>query len=184
MATITIEIKRVGDELELEVTEAAGGDPNEGLQIQRRRSASPFDPRPRNRKMKEQKRHRMQHASADAVEDVQSGVHQTIILLDKNNFTDKVVFKSAKPFVVDVEFDPTVQDLDDPEPRRSPFLWDTPQKSQPVGAIHQVEAVFDNSPLMAGGAPIAKTKPTEYQFYKATFWSDGLKLDPDWYCDR
>jgi hypothetical protein len=53
-----------------------------------------------------------------------------------------------------------------------------------------VTGVFNNDkrkerlPNGSDGQDIDDTRPTDQRFYKATVWSEGLKLDPDWYCDR
>jgi hypothetical protein len=198
MSKIVMFIERIGDELELSMkSEDAQGDTKQGLQLQRRNLPSKQgDQLPRNRGMKELKQHRMQHAHSEGGHEHLTGVHQTMILLDTTadiagnptpqQVMDTVVFQCEKEFVVDVEFDPSVRDLHEPEPRRSPFLWDYPQKSKLNAGtgFHEVTADFDNSFRKEGGVDIPKTAPTDYQFYKATVWSQGLKLDPDWFCDR
>jgi hypothetical protein len=192
-------IENVGGELELTLsTEDSQGDAEQGLQLQRRNHPSgQGNNEPRNRDMKEVKLKRKKknggassgrHDSSHLV----AGTHQTIILLDRNNVTDTVVFECAQPFVVDVEFDPSARDVENPQPRRSPFVgWDTPQFSAPdPRGVHVVTGVFNNDkrkerlPNGSDGQDIDDTRPTDQRFYKATVWSEGLKLDPDWYCDR
>jgi hypothetical protein len=205
MSQIVMLIEKVGGELELRlVDDQPQGDAEEGKQKQRRNHPSrQGDEEPRNRSMKELKLKRKKKslmvsagASAHAMKHL-TGVHQTIILLDKKNVTDTVIFKCAQPFVVDVEFDPEVRDLEKPLPRRSPFQgWDIPQFSGEADdaefpGFKVVRGTFNNDNRIRrlatgeeGGMEIDDTRPTDQRFYKATVWSEGLKLDPDWFCDR
>jgi hypothetical protein len=171
MANITLLIERVGDELEVTVQDDPGDD-------QKGRRGAAVAGHGRNREMKEQKRKRKQHDAGGHDHDLASGQHQTMILIDGRG--DTVTFKCATVFTVDVEFDPTYLDPGDPEPQRSPFNWAIPQTGTPGGG-----GLFVVGPAAFNDAGIGpKTRPSDHHFYKMTIWSGGLKMDPDWYCDR
>ena len=183
MAEITLLIETIGDELE--VTVETENPPN----TQKGRRGAPITGKPhgRSREIKEQKINRRQHADGGHDDThLSAGPHQTMILLEGQS--DRVTFKCAKPFVVDVEFDPAYQDPHEPEPRRSPFKdWNTPQssKQETPASPHLAFGEFINDKREdSAGHSIDGTRPTDYRFYKMTVWCDGLKMDPDWYCDR
>jgi hypothetical protein len=178
MANLTLIIDRIGDELEVFVQD----DPTDD-QKGRRGAPARDKPHGRNREIKELKRKRKQN-EAGGDHDLASGPHQTLILVDLKN--DKVTFKSALPFVVDVVFDPAYFDpTEGVEPLRSPFLgWDKPQSSQPTGTAPHPHEVKDAQFKDDKRDGINGTKPSDYHFYKMTVWCDGLIHDPDWYCDR
>jgi hypothetical protein len=118
------------------------------------------------------------------------GPHIPIFLLElPNNHEDKIVWKCASPFVVDVEMDtgygPDPNAPANSNPPRSPMansrgeLWSTPQASQlvndpqsPYNGSHVVQAVYSKV-----------THAKHHIFYKCTIWCNGLKYDPDFYCD-
>ena len=196
MSQIVMLIEKVGDELEMTLKEENNLSPtNEGSQRQRRdKGSGQGREQARNREMKEQRNKRKAHSHEAHVEHDLTGIHQTIILLDKPNANDQVVFISTQPFVVDVEFDPGLRAHDaEDDPRRSPFTgWDTPQSSVldtsggRFNGFHVVSGVFNNDKRKNsdGTKDLDKTRPTDQMFYKAIVWSQGLKLDPDFFCDR
>jgi len=187
MSKIVMLIERVGDELEMSLHEEIELSPaDEGTQRERRQSPSAQGAgRPRNREIKEIRAKRAKKNGRHGHPDT-SGPHLPIILLDKHNADDQVVFISAEPFVVDVEFDPDLQDKEKKDPRRSPFKdWEMPQFSRLRAGMHQVVGIFVNEKKRdSDGDDIDDTRPTDQMFYKATVWSQGLKLDPDFICDR
>ena len=144
---------------ELEMTVVVG----EALQTARRTSA-------RKAKIKKEKkdRHNSDHKHPDVI-----GPHTPFILIDKNGDSDVVVFTCAQPFVIDVEMDTGYDTKGNPD--RTPFGWATPQASAPVaGGMHQVTATYAKN----------NDDSSVHMFYKCTVWSNSLKLDPDFICDR
>jgi hypothetical protein len=185
MAEYELTIAKNGDELEVSLTnENPQGDAQQGTQKQRRA----FDPggagsKPRNQRIREAKdERRVDHAKhIDLV-----GPHVPMIVRDlpggpANN--DTVTWTSDHEFMVDVEIDDGYSKAKGfPNPPRSIFVntvtgqnfSEMPQKSQQVAAnVHQVT-----------GRVVKGTQAPDHLFYKMTIWSQGLKLDPDFFCDR
>ena len=112
------------------------------------------------------------------------GPHLPIILIDRAADTDAVEWRCANPFVMDVAIDLGYSRRQNVRAPRSPFdvlgnpgrdLFPTPQASTPNGAgQHCIKGQ-----LKKGG-----NGPADHIFYKASFWSNGLTLDPDFFCDR
>ena len=187
MADIVLLIERIGDELEVSVESDTSPAAPTDNQKARRGATAPGKAHGRGREILEQKRKRKHGGAGGHDHDLSSGPHQTMILVEGQG--DKVTFKCDKLFTVDVEFDPAYLAPGDDEPRRSPFLgWDTPQTGKQEGGAGPFivpAAAFNNDKRQdSGGHSIDNTRPTDHHFYKMTVWSEGLKLDPDWYCDR
>lgn len=115
------------------------------------------------------------------------GPHLPIILIDIAGDTDTVEWRCANPFVMDVAIDLSYKRRPpngNNKAPRSPFdvfgnagtdLFPTPQASTPnAGGQH-----FIKGQLKKGN-----NGPADHLFYKASFWSGGLTLDPDFFCDR
>jgi hypothetical protein len=159
MATNNFEflIAPVGGELEMTVVVG------EALQTARRTST-----RKTRIKNEKKERHHADHKHPDLI-----GPHTPFILVDKGGDSDVVVFKCAQPFVIDVERDDGF-DTKGSNPDRSPFGWTTPQVSTPAGGMHQVTGTYAKN----------NDDTSLHMFYKCTVWSNNLKLDPDFICDR
>jgi len=187
MSKIVMLIEKVGDELEMCLKdEIELSPPGEATQRERRQSVSgQGNGQPRNREIKEKREKRAKENGRKGHHDT-SGPHLPIILLEKHDADDQVIFICEEPFVVDVEFDPELQNKKEKDPRRSPFKdWDMPQVSKLRAGMHQVVGIFDNAKRKDDeGHDIDDTRPTDQMFYKATVWSQNLKLDPDFICDR
>ena len=130
MADIVLLIERVGDDLEVSVESDTPATDN-----QKARRGEPIEASPTGEAGKSRNRKYIESSTQRVVTPMTisaRGAHQTMILVDKRG--DRVTFKCAKAFVVDVEFDPAYRDSHEPEPRRSPFLgWDNPQTGKQEG---------------------------------------------------
>jgi hypothetical protein len=179
MAEYELFIEKIGGELEVSlVREDAQGDMTQGTQKQRRGFVS--GGKSRNEKIREAKEsRRLEHArQIDLV-----GPHIPIIIRDlPGAANDTVIWKCNAAFIVDVEVDDGYKkDTGAPNPPRSPFVNTVtgqdfsvmPQAAQAVGGVFVVT-----------GKVTKGTQAPDHMFYKMTIWSQGLKLDPDFFCDR
>ena len=125
----------------------------------------------------------LQREADRAVEVAEDQVKGPIIIRDLPGASnDTVIWKSNAAFIVDVEVDDGYKkDTGAPNPPRSPFVNTVtgqdfsvmPQAAQAVGGVFVVT-----------GKVTKGTQAPDHMFYKMTIWSQGLKLDPDFFCDR
>jgi hypothetical protein len=174
MAAFDILIQEVGGELELSLPDVAQID-QQTIRRAGNTNQSPGKGRKDFIKAQRQSRRQPGHDHPDLI-----GPHLPIILLPG----DIVTFKCAKPFVVDVKYDPGFLKPGDPVPPRSPFRdpatqnpFTLPQTSKQQSGKEVVEAEFNGS--LAFINDVAR-----HLFYKCTVWSNNLELDPDFICDR
>ena len=187
MATYELLIKKVGDELEVTIESETGevGE-TEVKQEERRASGNPA----RNKKMKELKHERRKEGQQDHHADI-IGPHVPIIVLNHpGNRTDTIVWKCTEAFMIDVEIDEGYNKASSAaNPPRS--IFQNVATNQDFSVMPQMSAVNDNFPKPGGGfyqvvrgAFTKDNQALDHKFYKATIWSQGVKLDPDYFCDR
>jgi len=191
MAVTVLLVEQIGNEIEVTIeSENAEGlaAPNPTTQKERRGSSSPRG----GVKMRRKDYYLQQREARELPTRVHAelmGPHIPIILLElPGAHEDKIVWKCAQRFVVQLDMDPGYAPVNTPPGAEPPPVcplkdtvtgeaWSHPQTSQagagPYAGFQVVQATYRKA-----------TRAKEHLFYKCTIWCNGLKYDPDFYCDE
>jgi hypothetical protein len=182
-----LSVDEVGGELELSLESET---PANTQRDRRDATLGNGHPHGRNQKRKDYiKSERDKRRKPNASPEEFIGPHVPIILLERANDTDMVVWKCSRPFVVDMAIDTAYSVPGGVHAPRSPLTNAVTNEDFSLAPqVGAQDADFPGNPLGGNyytvkGEFRRNTGAIDHIFYKCTVWSNGLVIDPDFYCD-